>query len=59
MHYKREKDDEELDAVNDNFTEENIKQFFQKVVEREMEEDRKMGGAISGFADNGANQIRA
>ena len=60
MSYK--KDDEALDHAlltghlpgeeDDFFTEDKIKVFFQKVVEREIEENKRMGGSVSGMPDN-------
>ncbi len=42
------------DAEDDNFfTEEKMKEYFQKVVEREIEDARKMGGAIAGLSEGG------
>ena len=37
----------------DFFTEHKIKQFFQAVVERQVEEDKKMGGAVAGLSEGG------
>lgn len=39
--------------TEDFFTENKIKQYFQQVVERQIEEDKKMGGAVAGLSEGG------
>lgn len=66
MAYKRE--DPELETAlveghlpddeEDFFTEIKMQQFYQKVVEREIEDARKMGGTIAGLSEGGTLQNR-